>query len=192
MRRRGFLIVALFGGVVACVRPAPRAPDVEATPVTPPGADAWRKEAQAILSDGLQALQTLSVFAAYRISNASSSDLRSPVELPWDPPTSWDWDEATHDAQALHGRAEHLLQTISTAQVEAPSWRERRDRAEAAHGLIDMSNDIARYRDRIDHLSPGGDGSGALDLLDQAWMSWESSAAAWGVSRSELLGCVGS
>jgi hypothetical protein len=190
MRRRGFVTLALFGGVVACVRPAPRAPDAETPAVTPPGADTWRNEAQAILSDGLQALQTLTVFAAFRISNATSSDLRSLSELPWDPPTSADWDEATHNARALHGRAEHLLQTISTSQVEASYWRERRDRAEAANGLIEMSDAIAAYRDRIDHLFPGGDSSGTLDALDRAWTAWDSSAAAWGVRRSELLGCV--
>ena len=140
-----------------------------------------------MLSDALRSLRTFDVFAAYRISRGESS-LKLASELAWDPPSSSAWDEATHVTHGLHGRADQLYQAVTTAQIEESLWREQRTLAAGAHDLLDLGDALGAYRNRIDGLGPG-DASGALDLLDRAWSQWESTAARFGVSRSESISC---
>lgn len=184
--RRGMLIGMLGVVATACSRVAPRSaqPDVTAGPEF----DAWAQEARGMLSDALQALRTFESFHAFRVSTAATSDLRLASELAWDPPTSAAWDEATHNARGLRGRAEQLFLSVTNAQIAPGLWREQRAAADRAHDLLGLGDALATYRDRIDRLGVG-DASGALDPLDRLWQQWETSAARWGVGRFEPLGC---
>jgi hypothetical protein len=106
----------------------------------------------------------------------------------WDPPAAADWDEATHVARGLHGRADQLFQAVTTAAIDPGLWRQQRSTADAVHDLLDVGDSLLSYRSRIDVLPPG-DASGALQLLDKTWAQWEAAAAHWGVSRAEAIGC---
>ena len=136
-----------------------------------------------MLSDALGTLRTFEVFVAFRIGVANRD------QPAWDPPTSAAWEEATHVAHGLHGRAEQMFQRITTAQVDAAFWRQRRELAEAANDLLDLGAALAAYRTRVDYLGVGDDGSGTWDLLDRAWQQWDTSAARWGLSRAEPIAC---
>jgi hypothetical protein len=192
VRRRELLLgsMALFG-VVACAKPAER-PTASATaqPALPPDFDAWQREARAILSDALDTLRTFDIFMAYRVTSPASNS-RTPNDLDWDPPTSSAWNEATHVAQGLAGRADRLFQTVSTSRIDAALWREQRQAAENAHSLLDLGAALAIYRAKLDGLPPG-DASGVNDLLDQVWARWTDAAGGWGVSRSEPIDCASS
>ena len=142
-----------------------------------------------MLSDVLQSLRTFDGFHAFRVSTAADSSGRSGAELAWDPPTGAAWDDATHVARGLHGRAEQLFLAVTGGEVDASLWREHRELADATHDLLDLAEALTTYRDRVDRLPPG-DTSGALGLLEQAWAQWEKTAARWGVSRSEAIGCA--
>jgi hypothetical protein len=142
-----------------------------------------------MLSDSLEALRTFDVFAAYRASSAPESSLRSPSALARDPPTSAAWDGATHVTRGLRSRANQLSVAVTTASIDQTFWREQRRLADAVPDLLDLGDALIALRDRIDRLAPG-DGSAALGLLDQAWAQWERTAARWGVSRSEAIGCA--
>ena len=186
--RRQFVfgsLVALAAG--ACVRVAER-PAAPPTPTSSPELDGWTAQAQAMLSDALKTLRTFDVFAAYRVSINPDSGLRFASELTWDPPTGAAWDKATHLARGLHGRADQLLQAVTTTQIDQSVWREQRSLADAIHDLRVVGDTLVAYRDRIDTLPPG-DASGALTLLDMAWTQWESTAARFGISRSEPIAC---
>ena len=189
--RRGLLLGTLAAALSACVRPAASRtrPEAEASSASLPDAERWEREARAILSDGLAALRVFDTFAAFRIANAVESALRSASELAWDPPTGADWDEAVHVARGLHGRAEQLFKVVASSPIDPSAWRERRELADATHGLIDLGDALAAYPDRVDHLYPGGDGSAAFDLLEQAWSEWMANAARWGVTRDEPIAC---
>src|SRR5260370_37185127 len=113
----------------ACSRVAAARPPV-ATGVLPAEFDRWNQEAQGILSDGLQTLRTFDDFQAFRAS----------AGLAWDPPTGAAWDEATHVARGLHGRAEQLFRGVTTATLEPTVWREQRALADATHNLLDLGD----------------------------------------------------
>jgi hypothetical protein len=139
-----------------------------------------------MLSDALQALRTFDVFHAFRVSTAAS-DTRVSAQLMWDAPTSAAWDEATHVARGVRGRAEQLFVAVTTARVDAELWRDQRAFADRTSDLLDLGAALNAYRDRLDRI--GGDGTGALEQLDQVWAQWDASAARWGLSRSESIGC---
>jgi hypothetical protein len=142
-----------------------------------------------MVNDSLGTLRTFEVFAAYRAAGATDSDQHPPSTLAWDPPTSAAWDEATHVARGLHGRADQLVQAITTAQIDPSTWREQRALADQVHDLLEVGDALSAYRDRIDRIAPG-DAAGALGLLDRAWLQWEAAATRFGLSRSEGIGCA--
>ncbi len=148
----------------------------------------WQREGMAILSDGVETLRTFEDFHAFRTSTAAQSDRRLPSELTWDAPTSAAWDEATHVARGLHGRADQLFQAVTTATVDPSAWREQRAMADTVTRMLDFGDALLEYRNRVELLPPG-DASGALSLLDRAWGVWEDVAGRLGVSRAELLSC---
>lgn len=181
------LLVSVFPlGVAACARSTPSRSDAATTP--PADFDRWNHEAQGILSDVLQSLRTFDVFQAFRVSTAPASSLRLGSELAWDPPTSAAWDEATHVARGVHGRAEQLFQANTVAQIDPSFWREQRALADAAHDLLDLGEALAAYGDRLGPL-PAGDASSALGLLDKVWAQFDAAAARWGTSRGEAIAC---
>jgi hypothetical protein len=188
IRRRELLCVATALAAAACARPAPRV----VTPPTAPGIDfdAWRQEAQGMLSDGLFALRTFESFHAFRASTAVDQGNGSSNELLWDAPTSAAWDEATHVAVGLHGRAEQLFLAVTGAQIDESLWRDQRRLADATHDLVDLGETLAAYRQRLDRLGVGN-GSSAVGELDKLWAQWESAAARWSLSRAEPIGCSG-
>jgi hypothetical protein len=141
-----------------------------------------------MLLDGLQTLRTFDVFVAFRVSTTASSGMRSAAELSWDPPTGAAWDDATHVAHGLHGRADQLFQAITSAKLDPSVWREQRQIADLAADIRLVGDGLATYRDRLDGLPPG-DTSGALSLLDRAWAQWEATAGRVGMSRSEAITC---
>ena len=186
--RRGFLIGTL--GVLAtgaCAR-VPVRPTPPPAPTSTPELDAWNAEARGMLSDALQALRTLDVFAAYRVSVAAESGMRLPSALAWDPPTSAAWDEMTHVVRGFHGRADQLFLAVTATQIDPLLWREQRVLADATHDLLGLGDALLAYRDRIDRLGQG-DGSGALGLLDKAWEQWDATAARFGLARGEAIAC---
>ncbi len=140
-----------------------------------------------MLSDALQALRTFENFHAFRVSTAAESGVRLGSELAWDAPTSAAWDEATHVARGLRGRAEQLFLAVTASHVDEDLWREQRAIADRTSDLVDLGSALNAYRDRIDRA--GGDARGALAQLDQVWGQWDAAAARWGVSRSEPIGC---
>ena len=156
------------------------------TTSSPPELDSWRELIQVMLSEGLEALRTFDVFAAYRVATAPGSALRLPSELAWDPPTGKAWDAATRISAGLHGRADQLFIAITTASIDPSLWRTQRDMADITHGLVDLGDALRAYRNKIDRLPPG-DASSALELLDKAWTQWEATAARMGVGRSEPI-----
>jgi hypothetical protein len=143
-----------------------------------------------VLSDGVEALRTFEMYAAFRVSTAAQSERRLATDLAWDPPTNADWDEATHVARGLKGRAEQLLIAVSSATLDAGLWREQRVVAAAANELIRLGEALLAYRERLSQLAPASDGTEAWDLLDRAWQRWDTSAAHWGVSRAEPVACL--
>ena len=185
LTRRSLLLLASALAASACVRPTQR--PTPPSPAAPPEFDTWTREAQGMLSDALNALRTFDVFMAYR-GTTPGSNARLPSELDWDPPTSTAWNEATHVAQGLHGRADQLFQSVSTARIDTSLWRQQRQLADASHALLDLGLALAIYRERVDSLPPG-DASSALSLLDRAWAQWTDSAERWGLSRSEPIAC---
>ena len=188
--RRRLLLGTLVGLMASGCATLPRRAEAPATPAATPELDAWKAEAEAMLKDSLQTLRTFDDFAAYRVSVTASSGMRSKSELVWDPPTGQAWDDATHVARGLRGRADQLFQAVTTAQVDASVWRDQRSLAELAHDLGDVGDALEIYRNRIDRLAPG-DASGALSLLNDAWKQWETVAATLDMARSEAIGCNG-
>jgi hypothetical protein len=188
--RRLFLINCVAASAAACTRAAPRPPAPTAVAL-PPDFAAWNQESRGILSDGIETLRAFDVFQAFRVSTAAQSSARLAAELAWDPPTSADWDEATHVTRGLHGRAERLFESVTTTRTDPSLWREQRQLADATHDLLDLGEALAAYRNRIDVLPPG-DASNALGLLDQAWTRWDTAAARWGIGRAEPIQCASS
>ncbi|MBV9581199.1 MAG: hypothetical protein JO057_21670 [Chloroflexi bacterium] len=189
--RRAFLhgiVVALAAGACTQISQQQAAPD-EPTATTTPQLDAWHADARGILQDGLRALRTFDDFVAYRVSTTPSSGMRSAAELVWDPPTGAAWDDATHVAHGMHGRADQLFQAITTTQVDQSVWREQRAIADIAVDIRGVGDALAMYRDRLDELAPG-DTSGVLSLLDRAWTQWAAAAARLGLSRTEAIACA--
>ena len=187
--RRGLLcgVLAAFAAS-ACLR----IPEPLAAPrgsATTPDLDKWQASAHGMLLDALQTLRTFDLFAAFRVSITASSGMRSPAELAWDPPTGAEWDGATHVAHGLHGRADQLFQAITSAQLDPSVWREQRLIADIATDIRMIGDSLAAYRDRLDGLPPG-DASGALTLLDRAWVQWEATATRLGLSRTEIIACA--
>jgi hypothetical protein len=184
--RRHLLLSLAAVSVAGCARVPPRfeAP----TPALPADIERWNQQAQATLSDVLKSLRTFDDFQAFRVSTARESDTRLASELVWDAPTGAAWDEATHVTRGLHGRADLLFTAVSATRIDPSLWREQRLLADATHDLLDLSDALSAYRDRVDGMPPG-DGSGALALLDRAWAQWDAAAARFGVSRAESLGC---
>jgi hypothetical protein len=189
LTRRGWLLGFGVLAVAGCVRPAQRAVPPTQAPAPMPQQAAWTSTARSILTDALEALRVFDAFAAYRITSADASGIRSATELPWDPPTSAEWDEATRVATGTHGRAEQVLVAVGRSSYDPTGWRERRAFAEAVQDLLTLGDALAAYRARVDHLAPAGDGSSALGLLDEAWAHWDRSAERWGLSRAEPIAC---
>jgi hypothetical protein len=186
--RRRFLLGTLLAlGGAACGRVVPGRPSPPPEPSLTGDFNGWRQEAQGILSDALQALRTFDGFHAFRVSTAAESGMRLGSELAWDAPTSAAWDEATHVARGLRGRAEQLFVAVTTSHVDPDLWREQRAIADRTGDLVDLGSALNAYRDRIDRI--GGDATGALAQLDQVWGQWEAAAARWGISRAESIGC---
>ena len=186
--RRGFLLGAVVGlGATACGRGVAARPTVQPSLSTPAEMVAWNTEAQAMLLDTLKTLRTFEVFVAYRVSSAAESSLRLPSALSWDPPSSAAWDEATRVARSMRGRAEQLFVAVTNARVDPDVWREQRAIADETSDLLDLGAALTACRDRLDRA--GGDATGALAQLDQVWAQWDASAARWGLSRSESIGC---
>ena len=188
MRRRTFLLAAPGLVAAACARPLPPRVVPTLAPVGPEF-EPWQREARAVLSDALETLRTFEVYAAFRVSSANDSERRRDTDLAWDPPSNLAWIEATHVARGLHGRAEQLEQRVSTAQVDPSNWRQQRDLAAWTHDLVDLGDALNAYRDRIDGLQAGSDGTQLWNALDAAWQRWDASAVRFGVSRAEPLGC---
>ena len=140
-----------------------------------------------MLSEALQALRTFDAFHAFRVSSATQSDVQLSAELAWDPPTSAAWDQATHVARSMPGRAEQLFVAVTNTRVDPDLWREQRAIADRTSDLLDLGTALNGHRDRIDRV--GGDATGALAQLEQVWAQWDASAARWGLSRSEAIGC---
>jgi hypothetical protein len=138
-----------------------------------------------MLGDALETLRTFEVFVAFRVGNATGA-----TQLGWDPPTASAWNEATHVARGLHGRAEQLFLQVSTSQVDPAYWRQRREFAEATNDLLELGQALAAYRTRVDFLAPGGDGTAAWDVLDSAWARFDAAANRWGFSRAEPVACA--
>jgi len=176
--RRSLLLSAIAALATACSRVVATRPPA-ASAVLPAEFDRWNQEAQGILSDGLQTLRTFDDFQAFRAGNASAG-------LAWDPPTGAAWDEATHVARGLHGRAEQLFRVVTTATLDQTVWREQRSLADATHNLLDLGDALGAYRDRVDTLPPG-DAAGGLELLEAAWSQWDTAAAGFTISRSEPI-----
>jgi hypothetical protein len=190
LTRRDLLLVIGAGALVgsACVQP-PERPSQTPPSSLPPEFDAWNREAIGMLSDALNALRTFDVFMAFRVTTAASN-ARTPHDLDWDPPTSADWNEATHVVQGLHARADQLFQAVHSARIDPSLWREQRALDENVHTLLDLGVVLAGYRERLDTLPPG-DASTVADLLDRAWAQWTDCAARWDLSRSEPIGPPG-
>jgi hypothetical protein len=181
----GVLTVLAAGGCV-------RVPESQAVPSAAPSTsqiDAWNAEARAMLQDGLRTLQTFDNFAAFRVSTTDSSGMRSAAELVWDAPTGAAWEDATHVARGLHGRADQLFQAITSTQVDQSVWREQRMLADVVADIRLVGDSLASYRDRVEWLPPG-DASGALTLLDRAWAQWQATAGRIGLGRAESMGCT--
>jgi hypothetical protein len=187
VRRRVLLALLVAGASSACLPfgPARLVPTATSSALT----DNWRASAIGMVTDGLNTLRTFEVFAAYRVSETTSSGLRQPSMLAWDPPTGAAWDNATHVSRGLHDRANQLFAAISTASVDGSLWRTQREMADATRDLLDLGDALQAYRDRLDGLPPG-DASGPLDLLDRAWTRWDAVSGRWGVSRGELIICA--
>ena len=185
--RRPLLSGSLVLLVGACSGPPPARPTPPPTTL-PPDFARWTQEARAILSDGLETLRTFEDFQAFRVSTAERSDRRQASELTWDAPTSAAWDEATHVARGLHGRANQLFQAVTTTSVDPSVWRDQRTLADTVTVLLDLGDALLAYRNRVELLPPG-DAAGALPLLDAAWTKWDDGAGQLGLSRAELLGC---
>jgi len=185
--RRHLLASSLVLLVAACREPAPDRPTPVPAPLVPEFSR-WSREAMAIVSDGIETLRTFEDFHAFRVSTAAQSDRRLPSELVWDAPTSAAWEEATHVARGLHGRADQLFQAVTRATVDPSAWRQQRSMADTVHVMLDFGDTLLEYRNRVELLPPG-DASGALPLLDKAWAQWEDVAGRLGVSRAELLSC---
>ena len=189
--RRAFVLGALAAiGSTACGRTIASRPTPQPSQDAPAEFGTWTTEAQAMLSDSLEALRTFDAFAAYRASRAAESDQDPAAGLAWDPPTSAAWDDATHVARGLHDRANQLFVAATTVSIDQSFWREQRRLADAVPDVLDLGDALVALRDRLDRLSTG-DGSAALGLLDQAWAQWDKTAARWGVGRSEAIGCAG-
>jgi hypothetical protein len=187
-RRRFLLGATVVAAATGCGR-IPERPTPPPAPTSTPELDAWKAQAYAMLSDGLHALRTFEVFAAYRVAGAAESDMRPASTLAWDPPTSVAWDRATHVAQGLHGRADLLVQAITTAPIDPNLWREQRTLADKVYDLLQVGDALHAYRDRVDRLPPG-DAATALSLLDRAWLRWEAAAARFELTSSEPISCA--
>ncbi|MDQ3809959.1 MAG: hypothetical protein M3336_06675 [Chloroflexota bacterium] len=185
------LLASLGVLMAACARIEPR-PQPPPTPQPPAEWARWDREARAILSDALEALRTFEIYAAFRVSIATESDRRSANDLAWDPPSSAAWDEATHVARGLHGRAEQLFLQVSAAQLDGSHWRLKRELGEWTSDLLALGEALSAYRARLQVLPSGSDGSASWDLLDRAWARWDTSAAHWGLRRSESIRCAAS
>ena len=185
LRRRQLLVASLSLVGVACGRVTQRVVPTLATS-GPPELDSWRELIQVMLSEGLEALRAFDDFAAFRVANTPDSSLHLPSELAWDPPTGKEWDAATRIASGLHGRADQLFSSVTTASIDPSLWRTQRDLADITHSVADLGDALRAYRNRVDRVPPG-DASSALDLLDKAWAQWEATAARMGLSRSEAI-----
>ena len=184
LSRRLFVVAVLAGGVASCVRPAERQEPAQPAPATDETA-AWSQQAMSLLADSLAVLRVCDTYAAYRLS-ASARGSAEPI---WDPPTPSEW-AMTQQEAGLRQRADQLFQTIANARVDSSLWRERRGQAAGAHELIDAVDALQAYLARANHFAPDGDGSGGLDLLRTAWSHWDAAAQAWGMDRTEHIGCA--
>ncbi len=188
VRRRSLLLGALAALAGGCVRPNAR------VPAPPPSASisevqAWDAEARAILEQALEPLRTFDTYAAYRIGHVPKSALRSPREIPWDPPSTPAWNQALAGLEPLHTRAAQLYEIVAASTPDESLWRERRALAAATRALSEMTDALLQYRDAIAKLDEDSDGGSALPHLGDAWHNWELSAGRWNVGRAEPIPC---
>src|ERR1051326_9135044 len=146
--RRAFLVGALGTLLASACARIPAPPVRSTSPTSTPALDGWRTQAFSMLNDSLETLRTFESFAAYRVAAAEQSDYRLPSTLAWDPPSGVAWDEATHVARGLHGRADQLVQAITGAQINPELWREKRLLADQVHDLLDVGDMLGAFRDR--------------------------------------------
>jgi hypothetical protein len=178
----GAVLLAAAGcGRVDAVRPS--------APASVPLAnqDAVVEQARSIMTQTLVSLRALDSFAAWRISRAADSKLRSPAELEWDPPSASAW--AVVDQLAdLRNRAQTLFQSVAGATDDPSNWRTRRQLAEVLHNVVDAVDAQAAYRAALDHLSgPDGEASAVMNLLDRAESLWDNAARPLDLSRVETV-----
>ena len=188
MRRRPFLAgLAALAGATACVRPAPPPPAPSPEPWSEP--DAWAGEAQGIVRDLRAALGVFDAYVAFRGSDGPQ--VASSPDLPWDPPTSQAWNEATAALGDLKARADLLGARVDRSVAPESRWRDRRQLAARAQQLSAAVDATRELRQALDEVPPGARGVGpaAVGALDRAWSLWNASAADWGATAGETFGC---
>jgi hypothetical protein len=174
------LAAAGCGRVDALRPPAP-------TPMPVTDRDALVDQSRQIVAQALVSLRALDSFAAWRISRASNSSLRSPSELEWDPPSASSW-AAVDRLASLRDQARALYQSITGAADDADTWRSRRQLAEMLHSLVDAIDGQMAYRAALDQLAgPDGEASAVTNLLDRAEAQWKVAAAALGIANVESI-----
>ncbi|MBV9358093.1 MAG: hypothetical protein JO023_21490 [Chloroflexi bacterium] len=174
------LAAAGCGRVDALRPPAP-------TPVPVGDQEALVDQSRQIVAQALVSLRALDTFAAWRISRAGNSSLRSPSELEWDPPSASAW-AAVDRLAALRDQAQAMYQSITGAPDDADTWRSRRQLAEMLHRLVDAIDGQLAYRAALDQLAgPDGEASAVTNLLDRAHVQWQVAAGALGISNVETI-----
>jgi hypothetical protein len=186
MRRRRFLASAVLLAAAGCGRV-----DAVRPPVPTPAAVADQEELVAqsrqIVAQALVSLRALDGFAAWRISRADNSSLRSPSELEWDPPSASAW-SAVDRLASLRDQAHAMYQSIAGATDDADTWRSRRQLAEMLHSLVDAIDGQMAYRAALDQLAgPDGEASAVTNLLNRAEAQWKVAAGALGISNVETI-----
>lgn len=192
MRRRRLLLSSLgiaAAAASACVRPRPRQ-EPAASPTDAAQLERWDAEARSLLARAAGALRTFDALAAYQLTAAPKSSLRSVRELEWDPPTTSEWTDASQAASDVRTRSMALQGAVATSTPDPALWRERRRLAAATRSLFDMAEAMIEYRGAAEALPPESDGGEASRSLQRAWNRWEASAAYWNVTRSEPIACA--
>ena len=163
LTRRGLLLTGLALATAACAAPPPPPARPTVEPQWPP---AWRDEAHVVLAEAGSVIAVWTRYADFRLGKGQA-------------PTPTEWTDGTRRANDLVARATRFHETIATATINTDVWRERRALAAQSHRLIDLATAITAYRAEADRLSPGGDGSRALGLLDNARALLAQSTADW-------------
>lgn len=146
-------------------------------------------EAATALADAYQALETLEVYGAWRVSRLDGSPRRAPGELPWDPPTPTAWATTLAFAREAQPRFAGFFQRAALSTPDAGVWRERRALAATGKALAEMGETLQVLSDLLPRLESQDDGDRVQRLLGQAWNRWEAAALVWDQERAESLAC---